>query len=160
MTDESLAVLPTTGDTTSMSITIALQTTATTEFIDITEKVLALVAEADLAEGFALVSSPHTTCQIIVNEAEDGFLRDLKRTLEQFAPEGDAYDHDDAPHDLPDEEPNGFAHIRAALLSSPSITLPIVGGKLSLGMWQRIFFVELDRGRPRRFQVTLLGRAD
>lgn len=142
-----------------MHSSVALRTTGTNQFIDITEHVAAIVAEADLAEGFALVSSPHTTCQVIVNEAEDGFLCDLARTLERLAPVHDAYDHDRAPHDLPDEAPNGYAHVRAALLSSPSVTIPIAKGKLSLGTWQRIFFVELDRGRPRRFQVTLLGRS-
>lgn len=160
LTDDALSVLPISGLAVTMSVTVGLRTTKSTDFIDITEQVEAAVAEADLSEGIALVSSPHTTCQIIVNEAEDGFLRDLARTLERLAPQDAAYDHDEAPHDLPDEAPNGYAHIRAALLSSPSVTVPIVEGKLSLGTWQRLFFVELDRARPRRFQVTLVGRAD
>jgi secondary thiamine-phosphate synthase enzyme len=158
LTEDSLSVLPSSGQAVTMSVTVGLRTTKTTEFIDITEQVAAAVAEADLTEGLALVSSPHTTCQVIINEAEDGFLRDLARTLERLAPEDDSYDHDEAPHDLPDEEPNGYAHIRAALLSSPSVTVPIVDGRLSLGTWQRLFFVELDRARPRRFQVTVVGR--
>lgn len=153
-----IASMPRTGETTTLGVTVDLKTSKTTEFIDITERVRRIVSESGVTEGFVLVSSPHTTCQIIINEAEDGFLNDLAKWLEKMAPESGDYEHDAAPHDLPDEEPNGFAHIRAALLSSPSVTLPVVDGQLTLGTWQRLFFVELDRARPRRYQVTALGR--
>ncbi len=156
---EALAALPRTGSAASLSVTIDVRTRRTTDFIDVTDRVRNVVSEAGIAEGVVLVSCPHTTCQIIINEAEDGFLRDLARFLERIAPEDGEYDHDAAPHDLPDEEPNGYAHIRAALLSSPSVTLPITDGQLTLGTWQRLFFVELDRARPRRYQVTVLGRS-
>lgn len=154
-----IAALPRTGATATLSVTQDLRTGGTTDFIDITDRVRHIVSEAGIAEGIVLVSSPHTTCQVIINEAEDGFLRDLARFLERIAPEDGEYEHDQAPHDLPDEEPNGYAHIRAALLSSPSVTLPITDGQLTLGTWQRLFFVELDRSRPRRYQVTVLGRS-
>lgn len=156
---EIIGALPRTGSTATLSVTQDLRTSKTTDFIDITDRVRHIVSEAGIAEGVVLVSSPHTTCQVIINEAEDGFLRDLASFLERIAPEDGEYDHDEAPHDLPDEEPNGFAHIRAALLSSPSVTLPITDGQLTLGTWQRLFFVELDRARPRRYQVTVLGRS-
>jgi secondary thiamine-phosphate synthase enzyme len=154
-----IEALPRTGETTTLSVTLDLRTTQTTDFVDITDRVRRVVSEAGVAEGIVLVSSPHTTCQIIINEAEDGFLRDLANFLERVAPETGEYEHDAAPHDLPDEVPNGYAHVRAALLSSPSVTLPITEGQLTLGTWQRLFFVELDRARPRRYQVTVLGRS-
>lgn len=156
---EMIEALTRTGETATLSITVDLKTSKTTEFIDITDRVRHVVSESGVSEGIVLVSSPHTTCQVIINEAEDGFLRDLAKTLERLAPEDGEYDHDLAPHDLPEEEPNGFAHIRAALLSSPSVTLPVTDGQLTLGTWQRLFFVELDRSRSRRYQVTVLGRA-
>lgn len=146
------------GETLAFSIDFSLTTSHTSQLIDITERVEAIVTEADLDTGFALVSSPHTTCAVIVNEAEEGFTRDFARALEAIAPAGAAYDHDLAPHDEEFEAPNGYAHVRAAFLSSPSVMLPIRGGELALGRWQRIFFVELDRSRPRTCQVTLLGR--
>ena len=147
-----------TGETRTASADIAIFTAATSQLIDITDQVAAIVAEADIAAGLALISSPHTTCAVIVNEAEAGFIRDLAHALERLAPEDDHYDHDAAPHDADYEQPNGYAHIRSAFLSSPSVMLPIRDGMLALGRWQRIFFVELDHARPRTCQVTLLGR--
>lgn len=152
-------VFPTTGEARSVSVDISLSTTHASELIDITEQVRALVDETDIVEGIALVSSPHTTCAVIVNEAEQGFINDFQRALERLAPEDERYEHNDAPHAEEFEAPNGHAHVRAAFLSSPSAMLPIREGLLALGRWQRIFFVELDRARPRTCHITLLGRA-
>lgn len=149
----------TTGTVHTASIDIAIATRATSELSDVTDHVRAAVAEADIAEGIALVSVPHTTCAVIVNEDEAGFAHDLTRALEEIAPTDRRYAHDDAPHDGEDEEPNGYAHVRAAFLSSPSVMLPVRDGSLALGRWQRVFLVELDRGRRRTVQVTLLGRS-
>ena len=154
-----LASFAATGEMRTVSADIGIRTAMTSEMIDITDRVRALVTEADLADGIALVSSPHTTCAVIINENEPGFARDFVRALERIAPVDAHYDHNDAPHDEEDEVPNGYAHVRAAFLSSPSVMVPIREGALALGRWQRIFFVELDRGRPRRAQVTLLARA-
>lgn len=154
-----LAAFPRTGEIRTVSAEIPLRTTTTTELLDITEQVRAVVAAADVEEGIVVVSSAHTTCAVVVNENEPGFARDFARALERIAPIDAHYEHNDAPHDEEDEAPNGYAHVRAAFISSPSVTLPVRDGALALGRWQRIFFVELDRGRPRRAQVTLLGRA-
>lgn len=154
------AAFSTTGSVRTASVDIPIRTTATSELIDITDSVNAILAEASIDDGLALISSPHTTCAVIVNESEPGFTRDFVSALERFAPAGAHYEHNDAPHDEEDEAPNGYAHVRAAFLSSPSITLPVRAGALALGRWQRIFFVELDRARARRVQVTLLGSAD
>ena len=145
------------GDPGAVSTDFAIHTTRTSDLIDITDRVATAVGEADLETGVALVSSPHTTCAVIVNEAEDGFVADFRRALDNLAPADADYDHNDAPHAEEFEQPNGYAHVRAAFLSSPSVLLPIVDGELALGRWQRIFFVELDRARPRSCRVTLLG---
>ena len=149
----------TSGQTRAVTVDLSLATAHASELIDITERIEAIVAEADLDTGIALISTPHTTCAVIVNEAEEGFARDFAARLQRLAPEGDGYEHDLAPHDEEFEGPNGYAHVRAAFLSSPSVMLPVRGGALALGRWQRIFFVELDRARPRTCQVTLLGHA-
>lgn len=159
MQELALSAYPTTGEARSVSVDITLSTAHTSQLIDITEQIRAIVDETDITEGLALVSSPHTTCAVIVNEAEDGFITDFQAALERLAPAGATYEHNKAPHAEAFESPNGHAHIRSAFLSSPSITLPIRNGELSLGRWQRIFFVELDAARPRTCQVTLLGRA-
>jgi secondary thiamine-phosphate synthase enzyme len=158
-TDSTLSAAFASGETRTASIDVRLETRATNDLIDMTDQLRALVAEADIDTGIALVSAPHTTCAIIVNEDESGFTADLLAALERLAPEDARYEHNDAPHDLDDEAPNGYAHVRAALMSSSSVTLPIRDGALALGRWQRVFFVELDRPRRRTCNVTLLGRA-
>ena len=146
------------GESGAASADFAVDTKRTTELIDISDRVAAIVSATDIGTGIALVSSPHTTCAILVNEAEEGFVKDLQDALERFAPIDAHYAHNDAPHAEEFEAPNGYAHVRAAILSSPSVLLPVVDGTLALGRWQRIFFVELDRARPRTCRVTLLGR--
>jgi secondary thiamine-phosphate synthase enzyme len=99
----------------------------------------------------------------VINERESGFMEDLRELLEQVAPrKGRYYRHDDLsirtegldgdPHEIP----NGHAHCRAALMST-SQTIPVVDGDLRLGHWQRIFFCELDRARPRKVFIQVIG---
>jgi secondary thiamine-phosphate synthase enzyme len=154
-----VAALTQTGEVKTASLDIPIATTATSELVDITDRISSIVADSGIENGFALVSTPHTTCALIVNEAEAGFIDDFVRALEAIAPKDGAYAHNDAPHAEEFEAPNGYAHVRAAFLSSPSVLLPIRDAALVLGRWQRIFFVELDRARPRTCHVTLVGRA-
>lgn len=147
------------GHVRTATVDIKITTAETSEIIDITDQVRAIVGEADIDTGIVLVGAPHTTCAVIVNEAEPGFLKDFAAALERLAPADGEYEHDLAPHEEEFEQPNGYAHVRSAILSSPSVMLPIVGSAIALGRWQRIFFVELDRGRPRTCNVTLVGRA-
>lgn len=134
-----------------------VRTTETNQLVDVTSHVGAVASAAAHAAGIALVSVPHTTCALLVNEDEPGFREDLRSALERLVPRDRGYVHDRAPHDGEDESPNGYAHVRAALLNSHAILLPVRDGALALGRWQRVFLLELDKGRPRRVQVTLLG---
>ena len=154
-----IATLATTGEVQTASADIPIATTCTSDVIDITDRIGTIVGDTGIIEGFALVSAPHTTCAVMVNEAEPGFLEDFRRALEAIAPQSHDYAHNDAPHAEEFEAPNGYAHVRAAFLSSHSVLLPVRSGELALGRWQRIFFVELDRARPRICQLTLVGRA-
>lgn len=134
-----------------------VRTAGETDLIDVTERVREAVRDAEVATGIALVSVPHTTCSLMVNENEPGFLSDVRRALERLVPRDADYAHDGAPHEGEDEVPNGYSHVRAALLSSHSVMLPVRDGALALGRWQRIFLVELDHARARTVQVTVLG---
>jgi secondary thiamine-phosphate synthase enzyme len=136
---------------------ISLRTNGEGDLHDVTEEVEHAVREAGVAAGLVLISIPHTTCAVLVNEDEPGFREDFRRALERLAPRDTEYAHDRAPHDGEDEQPNGGAHIRAAFLSSVSVTLPIREGNLALGKWQRIFLAELDRPRQRTVRVDVYG---
>jgi secondary thiamine-phosphate synthase enzyme len=131
--------------------------------VDVTEDVLGVVERAEVRNGMALVYSPHTTCAILINEHESGFSDDFAELLDDLAPSsGRSYRHDDLGirteglEDDPGHLPNGHSHCRAGLLSS-SQTIPIIDGRLMLGRWQRIFFCELDRSRPRRIFIQVMG---
>jgi secondary thiamine-phosphate synthase enzyme len=142
---------------------IRLETQECLEFIDLTDEVIALVQASGISHGMVNVQTQHTTAAIIVNEDEPLLLDDLRRTLEQMAPRSLVYRHDDfsirTANLTPDEKPNGHAHCKALFLRS-SETLNLVGGKLELGRWQRLFFVELDCARERTVSVMLMGQTE
>jgi secondary thiamine-phosphate synthase enzyme len=134
------------------------------QFVDVTDDVGEAVTESCVANGVALVYSPHTTCAIVINERESGFMQDFREMLEGVAPsDGRYYRHDDMAirteglEDDPHEVPNGHSHCRAALMGSASQAIPIVEGRLALGRYQRVFFCELDRAKPRKVFIQVIG---
>jgi secondary thiamine-phosphate synthase enzyme len=127
-------------------IELAVPTTAPRELVDVTDQVVRAAAELGLHDGALLVSSPHTTAGVIVNEGYDPeVVGDLIRRLERLAPrEGQGDRHD---------EGNSDAHLVVALVGS-SVLLPIADGGVRLGRWQRVFLVEWDGPRSRRLHVS------
>jgi secondary thiamine-phosphate synthase enzyme len=138
---------------------IRLATTQPTQFLDITERLERLVAESDVGFGVVNVQTLHTTTAVIVNEHEPLLLEDFQTMLEGAAPDHGQYRHDDLRARVVNltaaERANGHAHCRALLLPS-SACLNIVKGRLLLGHWQRVFFVELDGPRARELSVLVL----
>ena len=139
---------------------IHLTTRHQTEFIDLTDRLERLVAEANVPSGILNVQTLHTTTGLIVNEHEPLLLADFQRFLENVVPADGRYRHDDATartvNVTADERPNGHAHCRALLLPS-SVSLNVASGRLRLGRWQRVFLVELDGPREREISAILLG---
>jgi secondary thiamine-phosphate synthase enzyme len=123
---------------------IEVRSGAHREMIDITNKVAAAVeGEGD---GLCHVFVPHTTAAVVINEhADPDVARDLIAAYEAMVPQI-RFAH---------AEGNSDAHLMATLLGS-SVTVPVEGGRLRLGTWQGIFFVELDGPRSRKVWVSLL----
>lgn len=141
-----------------------LSTTGCGQLIDLTDDVLDAVERSDVTNGVAVVYAPHTTCAVVINEGESGFIEDFNELLESLVPkEGPYYRHDDMTirteglEDDPHDVPNGHSHCRAALLAASSQAIPIVDGRLLLGCYQKVFFCELDRARPRKVFIQVLG---
>ncbi len=138
-------------------------TDANGQFIDMTDAVRSAVARSEVQNGMAVLYSPHTTCAVVVNERESGFLDDFNSLIESLVPSSTSYRHDDMSvrtenlEDDPHEVPNGHSHCRQTLLGSTSQSVPVVDGELTLGRWQRIFFLELDRSRDRKFFIQVMG---
>jgi secondary thiamine-phosphate synthase enzyme len=132
------------------------------EFIDLTDRIEALAAQAGIRAGLVNVQSLHTTTAIVVNEHEPLLLADFGALLTRAAPRNAAYRHDDmgarTVNLAPDERPNGHAHCHALLLGS-SVSLNFADGRLQLGRWQRVFLVELDGPRVREVSILVLGEA-
>lgn len=133
-----------------------------TEFIDLTDRLDRLVADAGLRAGMLNVQTLHTTTAVVVNEHEPLLLADFQALLEAAAPGDGRYRHDDTRARTANltgaERPNGHAHCRALLLPS-SACLNVTGSRLQLGQWQRVFFVELDGPREREISVLVVGEA-
>ena len=141
---------------------IRLTTRHPTEFIDLTDRLERLVADAGLRFGILNVQTLHTTTAVVVNEHEPLLLTDFQALLEAAAPDDGRYRHDDMTArtvNVTDaERPNGHAHCRALLLPS-SVCLNVTRGRLLLGQWQRVFLVELDGPRERDISVLVFGEA-
>lgn len=130
------------------------------EFVDVTDQVATALAESGVRDGFAVVFSRHTTAGIRINEHEPLLLEDMARLLGQLAPTSAGYQHDDfsirTVNLTEGERVNGHSHCRSLLLGA-SETVPVSGGSLLLGRWQRIFLVELDGPARREFIVQVVG---
>ena len=141
---------------------IRIKTESPTEFVDLTERLQTLVAEAGIRFGLLNVQTLHTTTAVVVNELEPLLLWDFEALLERTAPRDGRYRHDDPALrtvNLTDgERANGHAHCQALMLPS-SVCLNVVKGRLVLGQWQRIFFVELDGPRERDVSILAFGEA-
>jgi secondary thiamine-phosphate synthase enzyme len=142
---------------------IRIATDHPTQFIDLTDRVEALVAQSGIRFGFVNVQSLHTTAAIVVNENEPLLLSDFADALERSAPTRAVYRHDDLAvrtvNLTADERVNGHAHCRALMLGL-SACINVIYGRLHLGAWQRVFLAELDGPRDREISVLILGEGD
>ena len=130
-------------------------------FIDITDELLRAIKDSGLTNGCAVVYSRHTTCALIINEAEDGALEDLRRRLSRLVPETEYYAHDDFARRTQgmqeSERKNGRAHVAQMIVGGTSHAIPIVGGDPLFGTWQRLFLFELDEPKTRKVVFHLFG---
>ncbi|MCX6178126.1 MAG: secondary thiamine-phosphate synthase enzyme YjbQ [Chlorobiales bacterium] len=125
---------------------IKVKTTRPIQIIDISAEVSMAVSSSELDAGQVTVISQHTTAYISINEKEDRLLEDMETFLKRFAPRDGNYLHNLNPLDGRD---NAHSHL-LGLLMNTSETIPFSKGKLLLGEWQSLFFVELDGPRTER----------
>lgn len=139
---------------------INLKTATTLDFIDITDKIKSKLKKAGIKRGVINIQSLHTTMAVLVQEAEPLLISDIKKVLDKVAPRTAKYMHDNfdirTVNMCDGECANGHAHVKAAFLPT-SCYINITDSNLQLGMWQRIFAVELDRSRPRQIALQIMG---
>jgi secondary thiamine-phosphate synthase enzyme len=130
--------------------TLTVQTPKARELFNVTPELKAALQKSGFTDGVVIVTSLHVNAAIIVCEDEPGLLQDLDAWLEQMAPRHDQYKHERK------YESNAGVNLQTLLLNN-SVIVPITEGRLELGPWQAVFFVELDGGRPKRYVIKILG---
>jgi secondary thiamine-phosphate synthase enzyme len=142
---------------------IKLQTKEKYQFIDLTEEIQKAVRDSKIANGIINIVSRHTTTAILLNENEPLLLDDFIEAVENLIDDCRGFKHNDLKLrrkiclELPkDECQNAEAHCRSIFLTN-SQTLNIIDGRLDLGRWQKILFLEIDRAKEREVSVMILG---
>jgi len=136
----------------AQSYSIELSTRGGTDIVDITGKLSALVAGCGAKSGIAAVFCVGSTGGLTTVEYEPGLVHDLKAWFEEHMPYGKDYEHHKTWND-----DNGSSHLRASLLG-PSLTIPFTDGRLSLGTWQQVVFIDFDtRPRKRHLAVQIVS---
>jgi len=134
------------------SETINLSTRGFSDIVDITDPVGSAIERSKIENGLVTVFCPGSTGSVTTIEYETGVVRDLQKTIEKIVPSNVPYEHDRRWGDG-----NGFSHVRAALMK-PSLTFPLIEGRLSLGTWQQIVFIDFDnKERERKILVHVIG---
>jgi len=145
---------------------LTFETDERRQFVRITEDVQAAVDESRIAEGMTLVSAMHITAGVWVNDDEPGIQADTLEWLDKLAPPSwQPPSNDVAGQLLPDPgdyrhhrggEDNGDAHLKN-LLVHHQVIVPVTAGRLDLGPWQAIFYLEFDGQRRKRLVIKVLG---
>jgi len=136
------------------------------EFVRITDDVQAAVQDSGVSEGMVLVSAMHITAGVWVNDDEPGIQADTLEWLDKIAPPSWREPANEVARELLPEggdyrhhrggEDNGDAHLKN-LLTHQQVVLPITAGRLDLGPWQAVFYVEFDGRRAKRLVIKVIG---
>jgi secondary thiamine-phosphate synthase enzyme len=138
--------------------TLTVQTQQNFEILDLTPQIQAWITKEKINQGQIVIVGQHTTTALVLNENEERLWHDIQTFFEKLVPANVPYLHNDLHlRDVPEDEPiNAHSHLIAMLLS-PSLSLPIVDGRLGLGTYQSILMVELDGSRSRQVVCQVVG---
>jgi len=118
---------------------------------DLTDACAAFLADVDASDGLLTVFVPHATAGVVVVELGAGSDADLLDALDRLLPRDDRWRH---AHGSPG---HGADHV-LPLLVSPSLTVPVIDGRMTLGTWQSIALLDPNRDNPRRtVQLSFLA---
>ncbi len=127
---------------------IPLRTTSHTQMIDMTRQIQQVVSDSGIADGICIVFIPHTTAAVTIHENADPDVQtDFMKEINKIVPWEDGYLH---------MEGNAAAHLKASMMGF-SETVIIKDGRLVLGTWQGIYFLEYDGARNRKVIVKIMS---
>ncbi len=119
------------------------------DVIDITEETSRWLEHVKVTKGVLLAYIPHTTAALAINENERGLLEDIVEFLKELTKPEKMWKHN-----IIDD--NAHAHLANIIVSGDKV-LPVSGGKLALGTWQRLLLIEMDGPRVRRVNLVYVG---
>jgi secondary thiamine-phosphate synthase enzyme len=128
--------------------TLTISSKRAKQVLDITARIQQYLIQAGINEGLCNIFVAHTTAGLTTGEAIEGTDEDLMETLERMIPEI-KFRHGHDPSHAPD-------HMISSILGA-SLTVPVRGGRLQLGTWQRVLLVECNGPRDREIVLTVLS---
>lgn len=130
---------------------LELRTQGYFQYINITGKIQDIVNKSKIKEGMVFVNAGHNTATVIIQEDDSTIHEDTKEIVEELIPLDRKYRHSY------EGNINATSHIKNQLLGNSNLTIPVKDGKLILGTWQQIHFLELLEPRRREVTVTIIG---
>jgi len=135
-----------------VSDTLNFNTRGFNDMKDLTGSIEERLDKTGLRDGVVNVFATGSTGGLTTIEYESGLVQDFSSMMERIVPSGPSYQHDRRWGDG-----NGFSHVRASLLG-PSLNVPFKDGRLMLGTWQQVVFVDFDnRARTRTVFLQFMG---
>ena len=129
-----------------------LKTRGNSDMTDITGNVNEAIESSGIRDGIVTVFVPGSTGAVSTVEYEPGLIKDIPKALERIVPSNISYDHNKTWGC-----DNGLSHVKATLMG-PSLTVPFTEGRMILGTWQQVVFIDLDtRGRDRKLVLQIMG---
>lgn len=122
---------------------IHVETGGGRRIVDLTDACAGFLSEVRAADGLLTVFVPHATAGVVILELGAGSDADLVDALDRLLPRDDRWRHR---HGSPG---HGADHV-LPLLASPSVTVPVVDGRMTLGTWQSVALLDPNRDNPRR----------
>jgi secondary thiamine-phosphate synthase enzyme len=113
------------------------ETTASLDFVDVTDEVRTAIAGSGVRQGQVTVFSMERGCSLVMNERESGLMSDVRAALDRLGAQD--------------------VHTRHALIGSTSVVLPVADGELRLGKWQRVLLAELEEPGVRSIVIQVVG---
>ncbi|MQA98925.1 MAG: hypothetical protein GEU78_01305 [Actinobacteria bacterium] len=113
------------------------ETTASLDFVDVTDEVRTAIAGSGVRQGQVTVFSLESGCSVVMNERESGLMSDVRAALDRLGAQD--------------------VHSRHALIGSTSVVLPVADGELRLGKWQRVLLAELEEPGVRSIVIQVVG---
>lgn len=121
------------------------------EVVDITERLVEILKESGIKEGFCLIFSLHTSSGVYISDSDYNLTYDLLNILNDLLPE-----HKEYLHNKVDYKKNATAHLKT-ILTSHHVLLPITNGNFDLGLYHTIYYAEFDGRRKKEILVKIIG---